>query len=91
MSTRDQEIAAQMYGKTTPTREGEVPGHRRGAPLTYSFTVPEGFEHLQPDAELHDFFSGVARGLNLTNEQAQELLHIHLRLAHDPKGKGGVN
>lgn len=81
----DAELAAQMYGRTTPTRPGELPVGRGAVPQIYKWTVPPGYEHLKPDAGLHDIFSGVAKDIGLTQVQANILLHLFVRLTQDPK------
>lgn len=55
--------------------EKEDDGTQTGAPETYEFAVPEGFESL--DEKLIEQFSPIAKKLNLTQEQAQELVNLY--------------
>jgi hypothetical protein len=62
-------------GKTEAAKEGDQAA--QGAPEKYELQAPEGFQ-LEPDTTTA--FEGVARELNLTNEQANKLVPLGAQL-----------
>jgi hypothetical protein len=62
-------------GKTEAAKEGDQAA--QGAPEKYELQAPEGFQ-LEPDTTTA--FEGIARELNLTNEQANKLVPLGAQL-----------
>jgi hypothetical protein len=72
-------------GKTEASKEGaKADGEVTGAPEKYELAAPEGFE-LEPDTTAA--FEGVARELNLTNDQANKLLPLGAQLIEKVQAK----
>lgn len=59
-------------GETNRTIAGGVPAEPAGAPESYDFTpsLPDGAE---PDQDTANAFGEICRGMNLTNDQANDL------------------
>jgi hypothetical protein len=55
-------------------QDGQGEKTQTGAPEKYDFKLPEG---MQADQTLLDEFSGLAKGMNLTQEQAQGMLDLY--------------
>lgn len=68
--TQTQQPPAQAQGESAPA-DKPAEGEKQGAPERYEFKAPEGTEL---GSDVTDAFAGVAKGLNLTQDAAQQVL-----------------
>jgi hypothetical protein len=70
-------LGAEQPGEQNTEVTGQDGAAAQGAPDAYDFKVPEGFEI---DSEVLEQFTGIAKQLGLTQEQAQGVVDLQTKL-----------